>query len=151
MAFHRDFTDFTNEIDAPAGEIFAFFKRIEEWPSWTRAIRKTKRTDTGDWRVGYRFVMHASFAPAIPLRITMHEYEEHRLIGWGVKWPLGLLTVIHRFHFEPLGPGRCRIRNHEFAEGLLAPLMAPLKGMIDRFDRQWADDLEAKFRKRNAA
>lgn len=150
MAIHRDFTDFTNEIDASVEDVFAFFKRIEEWPSWTSAIRKAKRISDGDWRVGFRFSMNASFAPWIPLRITMLEYEEHSLIGWGVKYG-PLLTVIHRFHFERLGRDRCRVRNHEFAEGPLAVLMPPLGGMIDRFDRTWAEDMEAYFRRQPAA
>ncbi len=150
MAIHHDFTDFTNEIDASVEDVFTFFKQIEKWPTWTSAIKKAKPVSEGDWRVGWKFSMNASFAPMIPLRITMLEYEEHKLIGWGVKYG-PLLTVIHRFHFEPLGPGRCRVRNHEFGEGWLAVFMPPLAGMIDKFDRTWANDLEANFRKRPAA
>jgi len=147
--FHREFTDFTNDIDASVEDVFAFFGQIEKWPSWTSAIRKAKPVSDGPWRIGYRFSMNAAFAPFIPLSITIFEYEEHKRIGWGVKFPG--LQVIHRFEFERLGPSRIRVRNTEFADGFLAILMTPLGGMIDRFDRQWANDLEAQFRKRNAA
>ena len=147
--FHRDFTDFTNEIEAPVEEIFEFFKQIEKWPEWTSAIRKSRPVSPGDWRIGYQFSMNPGFAPFIPLRITIFEYEEHKRIGWGVRFPG--LQVIHRFDFERLGANRTRVRNTEFADGLLAVFMTPLGGMIDSFDRKWANDMEARFRKRNAA
>ena len=148
--FHTDCTDFTNDIDAPLADVWSFFADIENWPKWTRAIVRSFPISTGGFEPGYQFVMYASFAPKIPLKIEMFEYEEKKLIGWGVRNPL--ITVIHRFHWEDLGNGRCRVRNHEFAEGPLAPLCGLLMGKrIDTFDRQWAGDLEAHFKARRTA
>ena len=73
------------------------------------------------------------------------ELEENRLIAWGAR--NRLLTIIHRIHFEPLGPDRCRLRNHEFIEGVFAKVAGRfMANRINQFDRQMAADLAARFR-----
>ncbi len=140
--------DFTNEIDAPVEEVFAFLKKVDDWSGWTGAIKKSFPRSKGDWCQGYKLAFQPSFGgPTLP--VTVIEYEENRLIGWGVKSPV--FTLIHRFHFEPLGKDRCRVRNHEFATGPLGILAAPLGGTIGKFDRQWAADLERHFKNRARA
>jgi hypothetical protein len=137
-----DCTDFETEIDAPAEVVFDTVKDVGEWPRWTRAIKKAWARSEGPWRRGYKFVMKTNITAA-PLPLKVYEFEENRLITWGVKNPL--FSVLHRIRFEPLGAGRCRVHNHEFIEGPLANVIGKLVGkQIDRLDRQFAADLAAR-------
>jgi len=140
---HVDCTDFVTEIEAPAEVVFAKLQNLAVWPTWTRAIKKAWARSDGAWREGYKFTMKTMVAP-VPLPVTVYELEQNRLIGWGVRNPL--LTLLHRMEIEPLGPERCRVRNHEFVEGPLAkPVGRLVAKRIDRLDRQWAADLAKSF------
>src|SRR5215467_8960910 len=110
-------TDFDTEIDAPTELVFETLKDIGGWSGWTRAIKKAWARTDGPWRRGYKFTMTTSIAPA-PLPMTVYEYDENRLVAWGVR--NRLFAILHRIRFEPLGPGRYRVHNHEFVEGPLA-------------------------------
>jgi hypothetical protein len=137
-----DCTDFETVIEAPTEVVFGTMKDVGGWSRWTRAIEKAWARSEGPWRPGFEFVMKTNVAPA-PLPVKVYEFEENRLIAWGVKNPL--FTILHRISFEPLGAGRCRVRNHEFVEGPLAKVVGNLVGKrIDRFDRQFAADLAAR-------
>jgi hypothetical protein len=135
-------TDFDTDIEAPTDVVFGTMKDVGAWSSWTSAVKHAWVRTAGPWRPGYKFVMRTIIAAA-PLFMTVYEFEENRLIAWGVKNPL--FTVLHRIHFEPVGANRCRVRNHEFVEGPLAKVVGALLGKrIDRFDRQFAADLAAR-------
>jgi hypothetical protein len=145
MALLRlDFIDYSTDIDAPVEEVFAFFKDLERWPSWATGIKKAYRKPGRDWGVGFKLGFVPNFLP-VPLAVKVLDFEEGRLVAWGLRTPVA--TVIHRFDFEPLDAGRCRVRHTEVAEGLLAILARPLQGKIEYFDRLLADDLRAAFRK----
>jgi hypothetical protein len=145
MALLRlDFIDYSTEIDAPVEEVFASFKEVEKWPSWTTAIKKAYRKSQGDWGVGFKLGFVPNFLP-FPLEVKVLDYEEARLVAWGIRSPIA--TMIHQFDFEPLDAARCRVRHREYAEGLLAILTRPMLGKVEAFDRQVADDLKAAFRK----
>jgi hypothetical protein len=135
-------TDFETEIDAPTEIVFATLKDVAAWSTWTRAIEKAWPRSEGPWRPGYKFVMKTMIAAA-PLPMTVYEFEENRLIAWGVK--NRFFSVLHRIGFEPLGATRCRMRNHEVVEGRLANVVGKLLGKrIDAFDRLFAADLAAR-------
>ena len=138
--FRLDFTDDTVDIGVRVNEAFGFFKQLENWPSWTKCIRRVSRKSEGDWRVGFRFVFVPDFLP-VPLDTKVLEYEENRTIGWGLRTPVA--AILHRFSFEPAGEGRCRVHQVEFAEGLLALLARPLQNRIATFDRQLILDFQA--------
>ncbi len=143
MALLRlDFVDCSNEIDAPVEEVFAFFKEVDQWPSWATGIKKAYRKGGGDWGVGFKLGFVPDFLP-FPLEVKVLDYEEGRLVAWGVRSPVA--TMIHRLDFEPLDGGRCRVRQREFAEGLLAILTRPMRGKVEAFDRRLGDDLQAAF------
>jgi uncharacterized protein YndB with AHSA1/START domain len=145
MALLRlDFIDYTTDIDAPVEEVFRFFKDLEKWPSWTKAIKRAYRKSEDDWRVGFKLGFEADLLP-MPLEVKVIDFEEGRLVAWGMRNPVA--TIVHRFDFEPLGEGKCRVRHTEYAEGLLAILMRPMRNKIEQFDRLIADDLQAAFRK----
>lgn len=146
MALLRlDFIDHASDIDAPVEEVFRFFKELEKWPSWTKAIKKAYRKSEGDWRVGFKFGFEAELLP-IPLEVKVIDYQEGRLIAWGIRNPVA--TLVHRFDFESVGEGKCRVRHTEYAEGLLAILTRPMRARIENFDRLIADDLQAAFSKK---
>jgi len=145
MALLRlDFIDYSTEIDTPAEEVFAFFKDVENWTSWATGIKKAYRKSGGDWGVGFKLGFVPVFLP-FPLEVKVLDFEEERLVAWGLRTPVA--TMIHRFDFEPLDEGRCRVRHREYAEGLLAILTRPMRAKIEQFDRLLADDLEAVFKK----
>jgi len=134
-----EFVDETTEINAPVDAAFACFKRVEDWPSWARGIKSTRRASEGDWRVGFRFSFLPAFLP-FPLQTKVIEYEEGRRIAWGLRSPAA--SIVHRFSFQPEGEGRCRVHQVEFAEGLLAILCLPLRRKIAAFDRGLALDFQ---------
>jgi hypothetical protein len=79
-----------------------------------------------------------------PLPLEVVELQPNRRVAWRAK--NALVTVTHRIDFEPLDPNRCRVRNHEYAEGVLGGMVGKLlRKPIDRVDRQWAADLAAHF------
>ena len=145
MALLRlDFIDYSTEIDAPVEEVFTFFKDLENWTSWATGIKKAYRKPGGDWGVGFKLGFVPVFLP-FPLEVKVLDFEEERLVAWGLRTPMA--TMIHRFDFEPLDEGRCRVRHTEYAEGLLAILTRPMRAKIKHFDRLLADDLQAVFKK----
>jgi hypothetical protein len=145
MALLRlDFIDYATEIEAPVEKVFAFFKEVEKWPSWTTAIKKACCKSKGEWRKGFRLSFVPQFLP-IPTEIPLVEYEEGRVIAWGMTSPIA--TVIHRFDFEPIDDQRCRVIHTEYAEGFYAILLRLMKNKITEFDRKFADDLQAVFSK----
>ena len=145
MALLRlEFIHESTEIEAPVEEVFTFFKDLEKWTSWATGIKKANRKPGGDWGVGFRFSFVPLFLP-VPLDVKVLDYEEGRLIAWGLRTPVA--TMVHRFDFEPMDAGRCRVRQQEVAEGLLAILTRPLRGKIEHFDRLLAEDLKAAFKK----
>jgi len=138
------FIDYRTEMGAPVEDVFAFFKKVEEWPSWGTGIKQASRKGDADWGRGFRLGFTPDFLP-IPLMTKVIDYEEGRLIEWGLRTPVA--AVVHRFEFEPLGESNSSVRQLEYAQGLLAVLLRPLKGKIEAFDRQLSDDLVAAIGK----
>ncbi len=143
--FRIDFIDYTTEIDAPVEEVFAFFKEVDKWPSWTTCFKKVCCKSTGDWRIGFRISFVTNFLP-VPTESPLVAYKENRTIAWGKQSKLS--TIIHSFDFKAIDDERCSVRHAEFAEGLLGIILRPLKKQAARFVRQFADDLQAAFKKR---
>jgi hypothetical protein len=141
---HVDCTDFLTDIEAPAEEAFAVMNDFHAWPSWTRAITGAWARSEGPWREGFAFAMKTMVSSVLPLPLRVVELQPNRRVAWQAKTPLA--TVTHRIDFEPLGPTRCRVHNHEYAEGVLGGAVGKLlRKPIDRLDRQWASDLAAHF------
>ena len=146
MALLRlDLIDYATEIDAPAEKVFAFFKDVEKWPSWTKTMKRACCKSEGEWREGFRISFVPDFLP-IPTEVPLLTYEEGKVIAWGMTSPIA--TVIHRFDFEPIDDQRCRVIHTEYAEGISAILMRPMRKKIEAFDRNFADDLQSVFRKK---
>jgi hypothetical protein len=140
---HVDCTDFLTDVEAPAEEAFALMNDYRAWSSWTRAIKDAWARSEGPWREGFEFVMKTMIT-RVPFRLEVVELEPGRRVAWQSKNVF--VTVTHRIDFEPLDAKRCRVRNHEYVEGVLGNLVGKLlRKPIDRLDRQWAADLAAHF------
>jgi hypothetical protein len=140
-----DFIDYTTEIEASVDEVFSLFKEIESWPTWTTAVKRAYRKPGGAWGVGNKVGFVPVFMP-LPVEAKVLGYEEGKLVEWGIRSPVA--TIVHRFEFEPVSDDRCRVRHQEYAEGLFAILIRPMKTTIEEFDRKLADDLKAASEKR---
>jgi len=136
--------DYSTEVEASAQDVFVFFKKLEQWPSWTSSIKSAAPKSRGEWGVGFQLSFVPEFLP-FPLVTRVIHYEEGRRIEWGMRTPVA--SMVHRFEFQPLGENRCRVRHHEYAEGLFAILAWPLRKKIEMFDRKLADDLRDAFGK----
>ena len=147
MSFRIDFYDETVELDARPEAIGALLEDVEGWPSWsrgvTRGFRKGSRTD---WRVGLMIGFVPKFLGLVPIQAPVIEYEANRRMYWGVKNPLA--TMVHGFSIESIGPDRSRVRHSEYAEGALGIGARPLRATIEKFDRDWTEDLVAYFAKK---
>jgi len=139
-----EFIDYSTDVDASAKDVFAFFKKLDQWTSWNSAVKSAAPKSTGEWGVGFKISFEPEFLP-FPLVTKIIGYQEDRLIEWGIRTPIA--TLVHRFDFEPRGKNRCRVRHREYAEGLLAVLSRPMRKKIERFDRKLADDLQHAFTK----
>lgn len=139
---HIDSIDYTNEIDAPVEEVFAVFKDIANWPQWVTVLSAAAPLSTGPLRVGFRLQMTpVDFGR--PIKTTLLEYEENRVIAWGLRSRIA--SLVHTYRFEPIGSDRCRLRHTEFSEGLLAIAAWLLRRKIYAYDRQWSDDFVKRF------
>jgi hypothetical protein len=119
------------------------------WSTWTRAIEKAWARSEGPWREGFEFVMKTMIS-RFPFPLEVVELQQDRRVAWQSKNPF--VTVTHRIEFEPMGPERCSVRNHEYIDGALGAALGKLLAKpIDRLDRQWAADLAAHFAAGNRA
>jgi len=142
---HIDSIDYTNELDAPVEEVFAVFKDIARWPEWVSVLSAAAPLSTGPLRVGFRLQM-TPVDLGRPVKTTMLEVEENRVIAWGLRSRLA--SLVHTFRFDPLGPDRCRLRHTEFSAGLLAIPAWLLRKKIYAYDRQWSEDFARRFARR---
>ncbi len=142
--FQLDFIDCRTEMEAPVEDVFSFFQQVERWSTWAAGIKRAFRKSDGPWGTGFRFVFVPALFP-MPLAVEVTGYEEGRLIEWGIR--SSVATVIHRFEFEPMGEDRCSVRQTEFAQGVTAVLMRPMRQKIKDFDQRLATDLQDAIRK----
>lgn len=139
---HIDSFEHTNEIPAPAEEVFAVFKDIRRWPEWVSVLSAAEPLSTGPLGVGFRLQMTPTDF-GWPIKTTLTAYEENRVIEWGSRTRVA--SLVHTFRFEPLGPERCRLHHTEYSEGLLAIAAWLLRKKIYAYDRQWSEDFVKRF------
>lgn len=140
-----DFIDSRIEVEGPAEELFDFFLQVERWPSWASGVRRAFRKSNEPWGVGSRFGFVPAFLP-LPISTRVLSYRKGRLVEWGVRSRAA--SVVHRFEFEPAAGGRTAVRQVEFARGVAALLLRPLRRRIHDFDQAMLEDLR-KVRERS--
>lgn len=139
----RYYTDMVTDVPVSARQAFRFFCKVEDWGTWSDAVRYAKLF--GGWKTGALLVFAPKFGklPAAPLPVRILDFQQDREITWGVEVPGGCLK--HRFTFIPSGEGQCRIHHEEWSEGVVTLLAWPMAGLIRRFNDTFARELAAMF------
>lgn len=142
---HIDSFDGTDELDAPVEEVFAVFKDIARWPEWVSVLSAAAPLSSGPLRPGFRLQMTPTDFGR-PIKTTLLDYQEDRVIAWGLRSPVA--SLVHTFRFEPHGPQRCRLHHTEVSEGLFAIAAWLLRKKISAYDGQWSRDFVKRFARR---
>lgn len=142
--FRRTWIDHTSELAASAETVFALLRDIDNWPSWSPGLIALKRKDSGELRVGSRFVLVLKMkgAPKTSLPCKILKLQPN-YIEWGGGFPGSMIR--HRFEVSPITAQRARVRHVEYATGLLALLSLPVEKLAYRHDLAWSRALEKRF------
>ena len=114
------------EIDAPAATVWAVMSDVARWPEWTASIRKVRRLDDGEFRVGSRARINQP--KLMPATWTVDALESGRSFSWSTRSP-GLHIVGHHV-VEPLGGDRSKVTLTTVANGALAAVADSITGKL---------------------
>ena len=118
----------TVDIAAPAERVAAVMKDVERWPEWTPTVKRIKRLDGGDFRVGSRLMIsQPKFPPAF--------WKATKIEPLGFTWVSTApgMRVVANHYVEALGPNSRATLSLEF-HGLLGPWFGRLtKGINQRY------------------
>lgn len=114
------------EIEAPAGTVWAVMSDVERWPEWTASIRRVRRLDDGEFRIGSSARINQP--RLLPATWTVSALEPGRSFSWTTTSP-GLHIVGHHV-VEQLGDGRSRVVLSTEATGALATFADSLTGKL---------------------
>jgi hypothetical protein len=140
----RTWIDESVEVDADRDQVYELLRDIDSWPSFIPGLARIVRPGSGPVGVGSRFVMVLKMprAPAIFLPCKVYELGPSRM-EWGGG---GFGSVIrHSIELEPLADERTRMRQVEYATGVLALLTLPFEKAANRFDRSWSEAVRERF------
>lgn len=120
----------------------ALLADIDGWPSWTPGLAELRRA-AGPIVPGVRFKMYfaVSGLPSIGVPCELYVYEPTR-IEWGGGF--GSSIIRHRFELEVIDGGT-RVRQLEYASGLLALFARPFERAAHQQDRRWSEAIAARF------
>lgn len=139
----RTWIDHTIDIEASSESIMAALTDIDAWARWTPGLTEVKRRP-GPLALGQKFTMlikPASFHP--PLHVACKLLQ---LTPTYIEWGGDLLgsVVRHSFEVTSLGAGRTRVRQYEYATGLLALLARVAEPGIHKHNLRWQNALRDK-------
>lgn len=139
----RYYTDMVTEVPASARQAFRFFCQVDDWSSWSEAIRYARLF--GGWEKGSLLVFAAKIGrlPPAPLPVRILDFQQDRELTWGLEIPGGCIK--HRFTFIPTAEDHCRIHHEEWSEGVVTLLAWPAAGLIRQFNEAFARQLAAMF------
>jgi hypothetical protein len=142
--YRRVWIDHTSELATSAESVHALLLDIDNWPQWTPGLNAIRRNKQQAFAPGCKFAMIVqpkgappTYVPCVVTSVTPG------LIEWGGG--IGRSVVRHRFEIEALGPSRCRVRQLEFATGILAVLARPIERFVYAHDLAWSKALEQRF------
>jgi hypothetical protein len=140
----RIWIDHSSALGAPLEAVSALLHNIDAWPRWSPGLLAILRNKASVPRVGGVFVMivRPEGAPIAPVPCTLLKLEP-TLIEWGGG--AGGSVIRHRFELEATGSATCRVRQLEYATGLLALLTRPIEKIARRHDLAWSHALERRF------
>ena len=114
------------EINAPADAVWSVMSDVERWPEWTASIRKVRRLDDGEFRVGSRARINQP--KLMPATWTVDTLQPGRSFSWSTRSP-GLHIVGHHV-VEPLADDRSKVTLTTVATGALAGIADSLTGKL---------------------
>jgi hypothetical protein len=140
--FHRTWIDYKVDVTAGLDTVRTLLADIDGWPSWTPGLRELRRA-AGPITPGVRFkmVFPVPILGAVAVPCELYVYEPTR-IEWGGG--LGSSIIRHRFELEVIDGGT-RVRQLEYASGVLALLARPIERGAHRQDRRWSDAIATRF------
>ena len=144
LGARRTWIDHTSEIAANSGAVMAALTDIDAWASWTPGLAGVTRRP-GPLAVGSSFTMlvkPAAFHP--PLKVPCKVFTmTPTLIEWGGDL-LGSV-VRHSFELTPLDGGATRVRQLEYATGILALLARIAEPGIYKHNLRWQEALRDRL------
>ncbi len=140
--FHRTWIDYTVDVTTQIDTVHALLADIDGWPSWTPGLIELRRA-RGPVAPGVRFkmVLAVPVLGAVAVPCELYVYEPTRT-EWGGGF--GSSIIRHRFELEVIDGGT-RVRQLEYASGVLALFARPFERGAHRHDRRWSDAIAARF------
>jgi uncharacterized membrane protein len=122
----------TQDIHAPAHEVFDTWADVAHWPEWTASVTSVERLDDGPLRVGSKARVRQPRLPTAVWEVT--ELVPAESFTWVARGPGVVTTGIHRV--EPLPEGRSRVTAVLEQGGLLGGVVGRLtKGLTETYMR----------------
>lgn len=141
----RVWIDHTSKLNVGAETLHALLSDIDGWPTWTPGLLAILRFNKSQkLRLGTPFMMllKPQGAPPAPVPCFVLALTPN-VIEWGGG--IGSSVIRHRFEITETGPGRCELRQLEYATGLLAWITRPIEKIAGRHDLGWSLEIERKF------
>ena len=112
---------FTEEIKAPKSIVWELITKTKDYPLWNEFIRECHTT----FQVGTPITMKVQLFPflAIWQKETIWQFEKGKLIDYGIKYPLGLLSSSRKHVLIELGKQTTRYESIFILKGTLAPIV----------------------------
>jgi hypothetical protein len=115
----------TFDVAAPAERVAGVMKDVARWPEWTPTVRRIRRLDAGEFRVGSRLMIsQPKFPPAL--------WKATKIEPLGFTWVSTApgMRVVANHYVEPLGPGSRVTLSLEF-HGFIGPWFGRLTRRIN--------------------
>jgi hypothetical protein len=129
----------TFDVAAPADRVAEVMKDVARWPEWTPTVKRVRRLDSGEFRVGSRLMIsQPKFPPAF--------WKATKIEPLGFTWVSTApgMRVVANHYVEPLGPGSRVTLSLEF-HGLIGPWFGRLtRGINERYLTLEAKGLTAR-------
>lgn len=146
----RVWIDHSVDLAAPLHEVEGLLRDIDGWTAWTPGLLRLRRDTSSPVAPGETFMMVLKAKGAPPALVPCKVLRwEPGLIEWGGG--VGSSKVRHSFTCEALDGGGTRVRQVEYATGVLAQAMRPIERIAARHNRAWSDALERRFGALHAA
>ncbi len=135
------------EIKAPIGHIWDQLLEVMTWPEWKPFIKGVS-FEGSKIEMGSMFTMNIAVkGPAVPVKVTVCDYEKPKRIAWTGGIP-GVVISVHGFTFEEKGD-KTLVKSYEHFTGLLVRLMLKLvteKDLESLHDR-WLEAIKLRMEK----
>jgi uncharacterized membrane protein len=118
----------TAAVAASAEAVWSALVDVEQWPTWTRSMRKITRLDEGPLSVGSRVrIKQPRLAPVV-WQVT--SLDPGRSFSWTVSTPGQTSVATHAV--RPMGAGTSEVQLTFDQTGPLSPMLGVVLGNLTR-------------------